>query len=257
MSTFSLRTLCLTTITVLTLAACATSPTGRHQLRLVSDTEMTQMGITAFDELKQKEKLSTDARTNAYVQCVANAITREIGGTWEVQVFDSKEVNAFALPGGKIGVYTGLLKVATTQDQLAAVLGHEVGHVQAGHSAARVSNQMVAQLGVGILAGSTGISPEMIGMGANLLLVLPNSRGDESESDIIGQKLMAQAGFDPAQAVQLWNNMAKASSGAPPQMLSTHPSSDTRIRDLSKNLPNVTPIYQQARAAGKKPGCTP
>lgn len=252
----SLRTLSVGVIAAALAVACATSPTGRRQLRLVSDAEMAQMGAAAFQELKQKTPPTKDGKVNAYVQCVSQAITREVGGAWEVQVFDSKEVNAFALPGGKIGVYTGLLKVAENQHQLAAVIGHEVAHVLAGHSAARVSNQMAAQLGVAVLAGATGMSPDMIGMGANLLLVLPNSRGDESESDVLGQQLMARAGFDPAQAAQLWVNMAKGGGGAPPQMLSTHPSPDTRIRDLNNNLTQVRPLYDQARAAGKRPNCT-
>ncbi|MES0873134.1 M48 family metallopeptidase [Sinimarinibacterium thermocellulolyticum] len=251
----SLRPLLISSVVAALIVACATSPTGRRQLRLVSDAEMAQMGAAAFQELKQKTPPTKNVKVNDYVQCVARAITREVGGDWEIQVFESKEVNAFALPGGKIGVYTGLLKVAENQHQLAAVIGHEVAHVLAGHSAARVSNQMAAQLGVAVLAGATGLSPEMIGMGANLLLVLPNSRADETESDILGQQLMARAGFDPAQASQLWINMAKGAGGAPPQMLSTHPSPDTRIRDLNDNLPRVRPLYEQARAAGKRPNC--
>jgi predicted Zn-dependent protease len=252
-----LRSVVVAALVAAMVAACATSPTGRRQLRLISDAEMAQMGAAAFQELKQKTPPTTNQRTSSYVQCVAQAITREVGGNWEVQVFESKEVNAFALPGGKIGVYTGLLKVAENQHQLAAVIGHEIAHVLAGHSAARVSNQMAAQLGVAVLAGATGMSPDMIGMGANLLLVLPNSRGDESESDILGQQLMARAGFDPTQAAQLWINMAKGAGGAPPEMLSTHPSPDTRIRDLNNNVARVQPLYDQARAAGKRPNCTP
>lgn len=236
-------------------AACVTSPTGRRQLRLVSDAEMSQMGIAAFQQLKQETPPTRDARVNSYVQCVSTAITREVGGNWEVQVFESKDVNAFALPGGKIGVYTGLLKVAANQDQLAAVIGHEVSHVLAGHSASRVSNEIAAQMGVSVLASTTGMSADMIGMGANLLLLLPYSRGDESEADILGQQLMARAGFDPAQAAALWINMAKASNGAPPEMLSTHPSASTRIDDLNRNVPNVRPLYDPARAAGKRPNC--
>ncbi|MFP5305310.1 MAG: M48 family metallopeptidase [Gammaproteobacteria bacterium] len=235
--------------------ACATSPTGRTQLKLVSDAEMAQMGAAAFQQLKQKTPPAQNPQVNNYVQCVARAITREVGGSWEVQVFDSKDINAFALPGGKIGVYTGLLKVTENQDQLAAVIGHEVAHVLAGHSAARVSNEMAAQLGVAVLSSATGMSGEMIGMGANLLLLLPYSRGDETEADVLGQRLMASAGFDPAAAARLWVNMQKASQGAPPELLSTHPSPDSRIRDLNNNLPQVQPIYQQARSAGKRPSC--
>ncbi len=241
------------------IVACATSPTGRTQLRLVSDSEMDQMGVTAFQQMKSKTPPTQDARTNAYVNCVASAITREVPGgrQWEVQVFDDKQVNAFALPGGKIGVYTGLLKVATTQDQLAAVIGHEVSHVLAGHSASRVSNQMASQLGVSILSAASGVDAGMIGMGANLLLVLPFSRGDETEADVLGEELMARAGFDPRQSVALWQNMAKASGGnAPPQFMSTHPANETRIRDLNAHLAKAVPLYEQAVAAGKKPRCS-
>ena len=250
------RWLIAATVSALAVAACATSPTGRRQLHLVSDSEMSQMGVTAFTQLKTKTPVTTNARSSAYVQCVAKALTDVVGGSWEVQVFESKEVNAFALPGGKIGVYTGLLKVATTQDQLAAVIGHEVNHVLAGHSAARVSNQMAAQLGTAVVAAGTGMAPELIGTGAQYLLLLPNSRGDESEADVLGMQLMARAGFDPNGAITLWQNMAKASGGQqPPEFTSTHPSNVTRIDDLRRDLPKAMPLYEQARAAGKRPNC--
>jgi len=243
------------------LAACAVSPTGRHQLRLVSDTEMSQMGVTAFQQLKEKTPVTKDTRESAFVQCVAHALTAQVPSSaltpasWEVQVFDSKEINAFALPGGKIGVYTGLLKVATTQDQLAAVIGHEISHVLAGHSASRVSNQMAAQFGGALISAGTGLPPDAIGAGAQYLVLLPFSRGDESEADILGMDLMARAGFDPAQAIALWQNMSKQAGQAPPELLSTHPSNTTRIADLQKNLPRDLPVYQQARGAGRKPNC--
>lgn len=238
------------------LIACTTSPTGRTQLKLVSDAEMSQMGAAAFQKLKQETPPSKDGKSNAYVQCVANAITREVGGNWEVQVFDSKEVNAFALPGGKIGVFTGLLKVAENQNQLAAVIGHEVAHVLAGHSAARVSNQMATQLGVALGSAATGVSADTIGMGANLLLLLPYGRGDETEADVLGLDLMAKAGFDPRQAPALWVNMGKASGGnAPPEFMSTHPSNQTRISDLNRHMNKAVPYYEQARAQGKNPRC--
>lgn len=237
------------------LAGCTTSPTGRNQLILVSDAEMSQMGATAFADLKSKQPITRNGKANSYVQCVASAITREVGGSWEVQVFESKDVNAFALPGGKIGVYTGLLQVAKNQDQLAAVIGHEVAHVLARHSAARVSNEMAAQLGVGLLSAGTGLPPDAIGLGAQLLLLMPYGRKDESESDILGLELMAKAGFDPRQAPALWVNMGAASQGAPPEFMSTHPSHETRIQDLNKQMPRAQPLYQQAQAQGKKPRC--
>lgn len=238
--------------------ACSTSPTGRKQLRLVSDQEVAQMGVAAFAQMKQKLPPAKATGAQGYVQCIAGAITHEVapGQAWEVQVFESKDVNAFALPGGKIGVYTGLLPVAQTQDQLAAVIGHEVAHVIAGHSAARVSNELATQLGLQVFSATTGYNPELIGLGANLLLLMPFGRADETEADVLGLDYMARAGFDPRAAVTLWQNMARASGGqAPPEFMSTHPSNETRIRDLNSRMDAVMPIYEQARAQGRRPAC--
>ncbi len=248
------RNALLTAVFLLT-AACVTTPTGRTQLRLVSDAEMVAMGTTAFAQLQQETPPSSDPRISRYVSCVADAITRTVAPaeSWEVRVFDSPEVNAFALPGGKIGVYTGLLEVAENQHQLAAVLGHEVAHVIAGHSAARVSNELAAQLGVAVLGSTTGIDPQLIGLGANLLLLLPYSRADETEADILGLAYMARSGFDPREAPQLWVNMSRRAGGAPPELLSTHPSSGTRIRDLESRLPQALPLYEQTQ--GRRPSC--
>ncbi len=237
--------------------ACATTPTGRTQLRLVSDAQMAQMGAAAFAALEKKTPPTSKTKASRYVRCVADAITRTVarGQRWEVKVFEDDEVNAFALPGGKIGVYAGLLKVAKNQDQLAAVIGHEVAHVIAGHSAARVSNELAARLGVSVLGGATGIDPKLIGLGANLLLLLPYSRADETEADVLGLRYMAQAGFDPREAPRLWVNMSRQASGAPPEFLSTHPSHATRIRDLQDRLPQIVPLYEKARRQGGKPEC--
>ncbi|ULQ45193.1 M48 family metallopeptidase [Flagellatimonas centrodinii] len=245
-------------ITVGLVMACSTSPTGRTQLRLVGDEQLSQMGVTAFTQMKQEMPLAKSSATRSYVDCVARAITAQVPSrvAWEVQTFESKDVNAFALPGGKIGVYTGLLEVASTQDQLAAVIGHEVAHVLAGHSASRVSNEIATQFGMQIFSATTGYNPELVGLGANLLVLLPFSRGDESEADILGLDYMARAGFDPRAAVTLWQNMARASGGkAPAEFMSTHPSNDSRIRDITAQLGTVLPVYQQARAAGRNPGC--
>lgn len=217
------------------------------------------MGAKAFARLEQKTPMIRNAATSAYVTCVARAITQVVTPNrhWEVRVFKSKEVNAFALPGGHIGVYTGLLKVTQNQDQLAAVLGHEIAHVIAGHSAARVSNAMVEQFGADALSIATGMSPGLIGAGANMLLLLPYSRADESEADHLGMHYMADAGFDPRQAVQLWDNMQKMEherGGASPAILSDHPSSDTRIDDLINQLPQELSVYNQARA-GRRLEC--
>jgi predicted Zn-dependent protease len=240
------------------IGGCATSPLGRHQLMMVSADEMDQMGVTSFNDLKQKTPVTKNAKASAYVNCVARAITTELkdGRVWEVQVFEDDQVNAFALPGAKIGVYTGLLKVATTQDQLAAVLGHEVSHVLANHSAERVSQQMASQ-GLSQAAGAvTGVDPQLFGIASNVFYTLPGSRGQESEADLLGLDLMARAGFDPRQAVTLWQNMMNAGGQKPPEMLSTHPSDQTRIQQLQARMPQDIPVYEAARQNGKRPKCS-
>lgn len=246
-------------IATITVAACATSPTGRTQFNLISNAELAQLGAAAFQEEKKKTPITTNAQASRYVQCVAQSITREVGGSWEVQVFESKDVNAFALPGNKVGVYTGLLKVVKNQDQLAAVIGHEIAHVIAGHSAARASNQRVIQAGAGA-AAIAGVSSGTIEFGAQMAalgFLLPYSRGDETEADILGQQYMARAGFNPAEAAQLWTAMnASRNGGEPPELISTHPSDSSRIANLQRNLPQVQPLYDQARAAGRKPNCS-
>ncbi len=249
----------------LLVAACTTSPTGRKQLLLFSEGEMSQMGVTAFDAMQQKMKVSSDGNTNRYVSCVADAITRTlpapINRGWEIKVFEEDSANAFALPGQKIGVHTGLLKVAQTQDQLAAVIGHEIGHVLAKHSAERMSVQFVSDSSQQLLGAMIGGSAQghtvmsVLGLGAQFGLVLPYGRAQESESDHIGVKLMAQAGFDPRSSIRLWLNMSEQSEGQPPEFLSTHPSHQTRIDELQALMPEMESIYRQARAAGRKPSC--
>lgn len=252
----------------LLLAACATSPLGRSQLKLYSDDEMAKLGSTAFQQTEQKTPVSADGHTTAYVNCVANAITHELpngGGNWDVKVFDSKDVNAFALPGGKIGVYTGLLKVTQSQDQLAAVIGHEVSHVLAGHSNERVSQQSATNAGLqvaSLVIGGNGLLGDAalgaLGLGAQYGILLPFSRVHESEADLLGLDLMAKAGFDPRQAVELWQNMSRVAGGQkPPEFASTHPSDATRIRQIEARLPQDLPLYNQARANGKRPQCGP
>lgn len=261
----SMPRIVLSSLGLVLVVACATSPLGRSQLKLVSDSEVTQMGINSFTELKQKTPATKDSREAAYVQCVAGAITRVIPqmqwnvtvpASWEVVTFESKDVNAFALPGGKIGVYTGLLDVATTQDQLAAVIGHEVSHVLAGHSAERVSSDAVGSLGTVVASAVTGIDTSTLSVATKTLFLLPYSRAHESEADLLGMDLMAKAGFDPSQSIALWQNMSAKSGGqAPPQLLSTHPSNSTRIHDLSARLPRDAAVYQQVKAGGLRPGC--
>jgi predicted Zn-dependent protease len=240
-------------------SACATSPLGRSQLNLVSDEQMAEVGAQAFQQIEQKTPLSRDARQVRFVTCVADAITTAIAGNstpWEVKVFDSPEINAFALPGGHIGVYSGLLKVATDQDQLAAVIGHEVSHVLAHHSAERYSQAIAANLGAGLIGAVAGVDPNLVG-DASTLLLLHFSREQESEADLLGLDLMSRAGFDPHGALALWQKMSQLGGARPPAILSDHPSDAARIQQLAARVPQDLPLYQQARAAGRRPQCTP
>lgn len=249
---------------IIFITACATSPTGRKQLMLMSGSQLDQMGLQSFQEIKQQEKISTNKEVNAFVQCVADSITPNVSkevhdGSWEVVVFDSPQINAFALPGGKIGVYTGLLKVTENQNQLAAVMGHEVGHVIAHHSNERLSSSTLMQTGLQVAdtAMSAGgvenknLYMAGLGLGAQYGVLLPYGRVHESEADIIGQELMAKSGFDPKASVDLWRNMAKNSKGAPPEFLSTHPSNETRISDLTQHLKKSEIIFKKSTRVPK------
>lgn len=232
------------------LTACATSPTGRSQLLIFSSNQLDQMGAQAFDSMKAETPVSQKTSQNSYVQCVAETLLPFVpagvyAGDWEVVVFNDDQVNAFALPGGKIGVYTGLLNVAKNQHQLAAVIGHEIGHVIAQHGNERMSQSTLIEMGSQavnqILAANEVPYNQAImsglGLGLQVGVQLPFSRAHESEADIIGLQLMALAGFDPRQSVDLWQNMEAASGGErPAEILSTHPAPQTRIDNLQANM---------------------
>ncbi|MCC8363066.1 M48 family metallopeptidase [Lysobacter sp. A6] len=254
-------------------AACATttSPTGRTQVvGGVSQEQLNQLGAQSFAELKAQKPQSKDARQVRKVQCIVSAITAQLPQGWqtgwESAVFVDNEPNAFALPGGKVGVYTGIFSVARNQDELAGVIAHEIGHVISRHHDERITRQMGAQGAVelvGALLGSrygSGAANAAVQGGGAIAqagFLLPGSREQESEADIVGQQLMAQAGFDPRGAVNLWSNMIAASqnSSRPPQWLSTHPNPESRIRELQQRAASLEPVYAQARAAGRRPSC--
>lgn len=221
---------------------------------------MATMGAQSFDEMKQQIPISKNKKLTRFVQCVADSITPFVSkeshkGDWEVVLFDSEQINAFALPGGKIGVYTGILNVTEDQHQLAAIMGHEVGHVIANHSNERMSSSSLAQTGLQVI--NVGLSSQDaqtqsmvmagLGLGVQYGVLMPYGRAHEREADIIGQDLMAQAGFDPRAAVKLWKNMAKASGGSPPEFMSTHPSHETRINKLTDNLTKTLPLYKKSK----------
>ena len=228
----------------------------------MSGDQVSTMGANAFQEIKKDTPVSQNASQTRYVRCVAAAITAQVATPgapkqWEVVVFETDEPNAFALPGGKIGVNTGILEVAKNQDQLATVLGHEVAHVLAEHANERVSQQMVT--GTLMQAAGQVMDPTLVaalGMGAQLGVLLPFSRTQESEADLLGLDLMASGGFDPRESTKFWQNMQQAGGGKSPEFLSTHPSDRTRTAALQERIPQDMPVYEKAAAAGNKPKCS-
>ncbi|RUO68932.1 M48 family metallopeptidase [Idiomarina ramblicola] len=264
------KTVTLSVCMLLVVASCAKSPTGRSQLQLYSSSELNKMGAASYEEMRKEEKVNQDAEVNAYVRCISDALIENLPAEysqmdWQVTVFAEPTVNAFALPGGYIGVYDGLIEVAENQHQLAAVIGHEIGHVIAEHSNERISSNMMVGLGLqlgGILASTqldsneAGLLMAALGVGAQVGILLPYSRTHESESDELGMEYMADAGFKLDQAPELWRNMQAASEGAaPPELLSTHPNPETRIKALEAQISSLKDRYEAARAAGKRPAC--
>ncbi|MEM7278695.1 MAG: M48 family metallopeptidase [Pseudomonadota bacterium] len=249
------------------LAACGTSPTGRKQILIGSKSDLALQGEIAFQKLKDTSTLTTDPVTIDFVSCVANAIVDQLEGRdayldWELIIIEKDVVNAFVLPGGKIAVYTGILEVTDNDDQLAAILGHEVAHVIANHPLERTSGKTVLGYGVGLggaVIGGTPIARRSSYTALQILsqfgLLLPFTRKQESEADVIGVEYMANAGFDPRESVQLWKNMGAASKNEPPEFMSTHPANETRIKGLVGEFQTALPLYNQAREAGRKPDC--
>lgn len=243
---------------VLTLtAACATSPTGRQQLMLLPEDQMNQIGAQAFQQMKQQTPTVEDTQVERYVGCIAKQILEVAASRqgvrpadqWELRVFDEETVNAFALPGGRIGVYMGMVRFADDADQLAAVIAHEIGHVIAQHGNERLSQQLGVQTGLGLLSilaadtAETRLALAALGVGAQVGILLPYSRDQEREADLIGLRLMSQAGFDPEAAVNLWQKMAKQGGPQPPQFLSTHPTPANRVEALAEQVPIVRREY--------------
>lgn len=244
--------------------ACTTSPLDRRQVVLYSDSDMARQGEAAYRQMQEEQAVSDNVNQNSFVRCVADHVVDALHESqrgdynWEVTVFDADQANAFALPGGKIGVYNGLLDVAVNQDQLAAVMAHEVGHVLANHSNERASQSTIRTAGLAAarILGASDTTVELIDHGARLGIFLPFNRTQESEADVLGIMLMAEAGFDPQQSIQLWENMSAVSEERPPEFLSTHPSPESRIAELESMLPGAYELREQARSEGRFPDCT-
>lgn len=241
---------------VLSMVACQTvEQTGRTQFIIVSDSQELQLGSDAYKETLNKNRLSTRSDWQAQVRRVGQRIAAAADKPeykWEFNVIQGKEINAFALPGGKVAFWEGIMPVAQDDSGVAVIMGHEVAHALARHGAERMSQSMGAEIlgqiiSVGIGQVSPGIHDEVLqayGLGATVGVLLPWGRTQESEADRIGLTLMAKAGYDPATAVAFWERMSKIGGDKPPEFLSTHPSDATRINQIKGWLPEAKANYR-------------
>lgn len=237
----------------------------QRMFRGLSSEQVNQSAVAAYKEelskAQQKNALNTNQAQLARLRTVASRLTPHTGvfrqdapgWPWEVNLQTSEELNAYCMPGGKIMFYSGIIdKLKLTDAEIAAIMGHEIAHALREHGRERMSQQLGQQAAVGVGAAVLGVGEvgaNLIGMVANVTFGLPHSRTHETEADVMGLELMARAGYDPNAAVNVWKKMAEAAKGGPPQFLSTHPSHDTRIKDLEKNTPKVMPLYQAAPKA--------
>lgn len=242
---------------------CVTTPeTGRRAFIITSEAEENALGKQAYGEVLQKERVSPNARTTDLVRRVGQRIARVANKPdyeWEFNLLESKEPNAFCLPGGKVAVYTGILPYADNEAGLATVLGHEVAHATARHGGQRITMSMGTQLGLvalsHILGGKESQNKNLLlaalGVGTTVGVILPFSRGNESEADEIGLRYMTRAGYDPHEAPQFWDRFSRASQGGKvPTFLSTHPGSESRKTALEKQLPQVLTDYERSPKYG-------
>ncbi|MBT3531114.1 MAG: M48 family metallopeptidase [Gammaproteobacteria bacterium] len=247
------------------LASCVSSPMDRRQVMLYSEAEMAAQGEQSYRQMQTEIPISDNAREKQFVQCVANYVVNALdpgprnNNEWEVTVFDNEQANAFALPGGKIGVYNGLLSVTWNQHQLAAVMAHEVGHVLANHSNERASQSTLRNVGVAAaqILGASETTIEILDVGTKYGLFLPFNRTQETEADSIGIMLMANAGFDPEESIKLWQNMSAEGGARPPELLSTHPSPSSRMGELASLMDHANGLRLAANNSGVNPDCTP
>ncbi len=253
-------------------SGCETVPlTGREQFLLVRDSEMAALGAQNFQEVKQTEPVSTDPQVNMLVREVGARIARateqylvaqgrQPNFQWEFIVIQADDVvNAWCMPGGKVAVYTGILPVTQTADGLAVVVAHEIAHAVARHSAERMSQALLIEMGGAALSAALQSKPERTrdlflqsaGLATTYGVVLPFSRDMEYEADRIGLNLMAMAGYDPRAAVPFWERMnAQSGGGRVPEFLSTHPAPQNRIAAIQQMMPEAMQYYQRSGAAG-------
>jgi predicted Zn-dependent protease len=261
----------LWTIVAAALAGCQTVQTtqpgavgvDRQQSMLLSSKEVDQSAAQAYDQVlaaaNKKGQVNQDPVLLERIRRVAKRLIPQTGvfradapaWDWEVNLISSKELNAWVMPGGKIAFYTGLIeKLKLSDDEIAAVMGHEIAHALREHGRERASQAMAQGIALSIIGAVAGVSRggmDLTQLVLNVTLNLPNSREHETEADRIGVELAARAGYDPRAAITLWEKMQKAGGGQPPQFLSTHPSHDTRISDLRDYAARVMPLYQSAK----------
>lgn len=248
---------------ILLFVACTTVPiTGRQQLKLISSSELNAMAYQNYGEFLKENKLSENQEDTEMIKRVGNKIKIAVedylasigqsniteGFEWEFNLVENEQVNAWAMPGGKIVFYSGIIPVCKDEEGIAVVMGHEIAHVIAGHGNERMSQGMLAQLGGVALSAALKEKPEKTknlfmsayGLGAQVGVLLPFSRTHEKEADRLGLIFMAMAGYDPHAAPEFWKRMMKNSEGKePPQFLSTHPSSSTRIAEMEAAIPEA------------------
>lgn len=236
---------------------------NRKQIMMVSSEKVDEGAKVAYDQEVNKARaagaLNKEKQDYDRVQTISRRLITQTTSfrpdaaqwNWEINVQTSEDVNAYCMPGGKIMVYTGLIDtIKPTDAELAAVIGHEIAHALREHSRERLSRAYAEQLvlaGVAVATGAEQSTMQIASQVSSVTFTLPHSREQEAEADRVGLELMARAGYDPNAAVTLWQKMSKASSGGPPEFLSTHPSGESRIRDLEKNVPRVLPLYQAAK----------
>ncbi len=236
----------------------------RKQTMMVSSADMNRSAVKAYGQIlaeaQSKGQLNRDPAQVARVRAITARLIPQTGAfradapgwPWEVNVITSKEVNAWCMPGGKIAVYTGLIeKLQATDEELAAVMGHEIAHALREHSRERASQAMAQSIGISVLGAALGVggaAQDLTQLVLDVTFNLPNSRTDEVEADRIGVELAARAAYDPRAAVTLWQKMTTAGGSQPPQWLSTHPSHANRVKDLQGYSAKVMPLYEAARA---------
>ncbi len=251
--------------------ACSTVPiTGRKQLNIIPSSSLLEMSFQEYEKFLNEHQLSNDQSANRMVKTVGTKISQAVEAylrqnhmaeeihnyKWEFNLIESEEINAWAMPGGKVVVYSGILPIAKDETGLAVIMGHEIGHIVAGHGNERMSHGLAVQMGGIALSAALSSQPQAtrelfmtaFGTGAQVGFMLPYSRLHEREADHLGLIFMAMAGYDPRDAVNFWERMTKEKEGSssPPEFLSTHPSDQNRIQNIRELIPQVMPYYYES-----------